>query len=86
MINPGAVYLKAVIGTTKDENGNETDIPFIAEFEDFHDAWVWIRDCKDEYTKLTNPTINPEIQEIPTAERAERLYRYACNILEDKHG
>lgn len=77
------VRMKVVSVSAVDEKENVEDIVDIIEFEDFHDAWVWIRDNREVYCKLSNPTMELEIKEIPTEERAERLYRYACNILED---
>lgn len=77
------VRMKVVMVSETNEEGNAEDIIDILEFEDFHEAWVWIRDNRNIYCKLSNPTMELEIKEIPTEERAERLYRYACNILED---
>ena len=77
------VRMKVVMVSETNEEGNAEDIIDIIEFEDFHEAWVWIRDNSNIYCKLSNPTTELEIKEIPTEERAERLHRYACNILED---
>lgn len=75
-------HLKAVM-PSKDEKIPEEEFPEIIGFCSFHDAWQWIYDNHGKYLKLTNPTMNVEINEIPTEERAERLYRYAKNILEN---
>ena len=77
-LNPFIVKMKVVF----EEIENETDINSeILVFEDFHDAWEWINNNKGKFYACTNPTIATEIKEIPTKERAERLCRYAKDLL-----
>lgn len=77
-LNQFIVKMKVVF----EEVENETDINSeVLVFEDFHDAWEWIYNNKGKFYACTNPTIATEIKEVPTQERAERLCRYAGELL-----